>query len=509
MCAIITLVQRKDAALAHLVERHLAKVEVASSSLVGRSKFRETLGWKPGRFFIFPPEGLVCRTGGEIGVFKCYAVYVRRQRRGAAGLWKYRVKEKTLMKHNAISTGAAEVMVLDLFDGAGPDMNPQTTDSEDLSAEMRTYYSDYLIDLAEPELIHDQFGQRQPIPKGGGKTIDFRMFDPLPELSKPLTEGVTPDGQSMKVRNVSASVEQYGGFVTLSDMLMLTAVDNNLMAATKAIASQAGRTLDSITREIINAGTNVQYGDGSKSSRSALAYTSADVNDNLTVKAVKRAVRTLENQDAPRINGYYVGIIHPDVAYDLMNDPEWKYPHQYVDTAHIYQGEIGEMAGVRFVKNTRAKKFHGEDLASDSRTLTLNGAASASKSLSFDGGTVAAHALKGRLLLIGGSVVEVEDNTASAITTKEAVTAADNTVIYPGEGGAGGVDVYSTLIIGDDAYGVTEITGGGLRHIVKQLGSGGTADPLDQRATCGWKAAKTAEILVQQYMLRVETTASP
>ena len=69
-------------------------------------------------------------------------------------------------------------------------------------------------------------------------------------------------------------------------------------------------------------------------------------------------------------------------------------------------------------------------------------------------------------------------------------------------------DVYSTLILGADAYGVTEITGGGLQHIVKQLGSAGTADPLDQRATAGWKATKVAERLVEAYMVRIETCST-
>ena len=65
--------------------------------------------------------------------------------------------------------------------------------------------------------------------------------------------------------------------------------------------------------------------------------------------------------------------------------------------------------------------------------------------------------------------------------------------------------VYSTLVLGDNAYGVTEIEGGGLQHIVKQLGSAGTADPLNQRATCGWKAIKVAERLVEQFMVRIES----
>lgn len=397
-------------------------------------------------------------------------------------------------------------VMLSLFDG---ELNPNLTTSDGMSAEMKTFYSDYLIDLAEPELVHDQFGQKHPIPKNGGKVIEFRQYDPLPEQITPLVEGVTPDGQSLTVKTITSEVKQYGGYVTLSDMLMMTAVDNNLVQATKLIASQAGRTLDTITREIINAGTVVQFSQGQVDSRDELYYTSEDDNCNLTVDAIKRAVRFLETQDAPQINGYYVGIIHPYSKYDLMKDPDWKTPHEYVDTENVYQNEIGELYGVRFVQSSRAKVFAGADLASDSRTLTVNGSGvSATKTVPFDGGTVEASALVGRMVNIGGTVTKVTANTTSQLTVADNVTAADNTVIYPGEGGKDGADVYSTLVLGDDAYGVTEITGGGLQHIVKQLGSAGSGDPLNQRATVGWKATKTAEILVQQYMVRIEATAS-
>lgn len=397
-------------------------------------------------------------------------------------------------------------VMLSLFDG---ELNPNVTTGDGMSAEMKIFYSDYLIDLAEPELVHDQFGQKHPIPKNGGKVIEFRQYDPLPEQTTPLVEGVTPDGQSLTVKTITSEVKQYGGYVTLSDMLMMTAIDNNLVQATKLIASQAGRTLDTITREIINAGTVVQFSQGQVDSRDELYYTSEDDNCNLTVDAIKRAVRFLETQDAPQINGYYVGIIHPYSKYDLMKDPDWKTPHEYVDTENVYQNEIGELYGVRFVQSSRAKVFAGADLASDSRTLTVNGSGvSATKTVPFDGGTVEASALVGRMVNIGGTVTKVTANTTSQLTVADNVTAADNTVIYPGEGGKDGADVYSTLVLGDDAYGVTEITGGGLQHIVKQLGSAGSGDPLNQRATVGWKATKTAEILVQQYMVRIEATAS-
>ena len=397
-------------------------------------------------------------------------------------------------------------VILNLFDG---ELNPNTTTDPGMSVEMKTYYSDYLIDLAEAELVHDQFGQKHPIPKNGGKTIEFRQYDPLPEQTTPLTEGVTPDGQSITVKSVTSEVKQYGGFVTLSDFLLMTAIDNNLVQATKLIASQAGRTLDTITREVINSGTVVQFADGKVDSRDELYYTDKSDNCNLNVDAVKLAVRTLETQDAPKIDGYYGGIIHPFCKYDLMKDPEWKNPHEYVDTENIYQNEIGELYGVRFVQSSRAKVFRGEDLASDSRTLLVNGSGvSATKTVPFDGGTVKDSELIGRKVNIGGTVTKVTANTTSQLTVADNVTASDNAVIYPGEGGKDGAAVYSTLIVADDAYGVTEVTGGGLKHIVKQLGSGGTGDPLDQRATVGWKSTKTAEILVQQYMVRIETTAT-
>lgn len=318
---------------------------------------------------------------------------------------------------------------LDLFDG-----NTNITTDSGLTNEMKTFYSDYLIDMAEPELVHDQFGQKHPIPKNGGKTIEFRKYDPLPKALTPLTEGVTPDGQKISMGVVTATVKQYGGFVELSDILLLTAIDNNLVQATKLLGSQAGRTLDTITREVLNGGTNVQYAEGQVTSRGELSYTDAENNMNLTVDAVRKAVRFLKVMNAPRINGYYAGIIHPDCSYDLMSDPKWVNVKTYADPEGIYEGEIGRIEGVRFVETSEAKVFTGE--------------------------------------------------------------------------GAGGRDVYSTLILGADAYGVTEIAGGGLQHIVKQLGSAGTADPLDQRATAGWKATKVAERLVEPYMIRIETTST-
>ena len=393
-------------------------------------------------------------------------------------------------------------------------------DGEGLSPEMRAYYSDYLIDNAEPALVHDRFAQKHKIPTGGGKTIQFRKYDPLPKLTAPIAEGVTPTGQTINMGTVNATVAQYGGYVELTDLLIMTAIDNNLCMATKLLGSQAGRTLDSISREVLVGGTNVQYGEGKISSRAQIVGGKENAAENhyLTVEAIRRAVRFLKNQNAEKIDGSYVAIIHPDCAYDLMSDPNWKYPHQYADPSAIFEGEIGKIEGVRFIESTEAKVFHADDLTSDSRFLTVSGALSNTSVVNFAAAMDAVEegALVGREVIINGRKYYVSANTHNTMTlctdsTKQHpanITCADGTIIFPGEAGSEGVDVYATLILGDNAYGTTSLSDGGLEHIVKQLGSAGSSDPLNQRATVGWKATKVTVRLVEAFMIRIETAAS-
>ena len=408
-------------------------------------------------------------------------------------------------------------VVLNLFDG-----NTNTTLDAGLSDEMKTYYSMRLINLAEPELIHDQFGQKHPIPKNSGKTIEFRKYDSLPKALVPLTEGVTPAGQKLSMGVIRATIKQYGGYIELSDILELTAIDNNLVQATRLLASQAGRTSDTITREVLAGGTNVVYAGGAKDRSELVGGDATEANNKyLSVDDIRKAVRALKVMNAQKINGYFAGIIHPDTAYDLMSDKKWVDVKTYSDPDGIYEGEIGKIEGVRFVETTEAKIFHAPDLViadgsnAAVRDLTVKSASGKVITVTEALSTNQAAALTGREILVGSELMEVASAAAGAagaatITVKDspATTPAASAVIYPGEGGAKGRDVYSTLIVGADAYGVTELEGGGLQHIVKQLGSSGTADPLNQRATAGWKLTKVAERLVEQYMVRIESAST-
>ena len=310
------------------------------------------------------------------------------------------------------------------------------TQGNDLSPEMKTYYDKNLLYAAQAQLVHHQFGQKRPIPRNGGKTIEFRKFTPLAKALTPLTEGVTPAGNQLDVTALTATVSQYGDFIVMSDVLELTAIDNVIVEATRLLGDQAGLTMDTVVRDVLQSGTNVMYAPKINASTGAetavISRANLDATAVLTVDLVEQVVAKLRAHNTPKIGGYYICIIHPYAAYDLMRDDDWRKPHEYKDTTNLYEGEIGQIAGVRFVESTEAKIYRG------------------------------------------------------------------------GSGDPSGLSVFGTLFFGKDAYGVTDVEGGGLETIVKQKGSAGTSDPLNQRSSVGWKALETAEILMQPYMVRVE-----
>lgn len=405
-----------------------------------------------------------------------------------------------------------------------PDYEVQTTllnaEGNSLSAEMKTFYEKQLIETAQPALVHDQFGTQYPIPKNGGKTIEFRKIDSLPKALTQLTEGVTPQGNKLNVSKVIAEVGQYGDFVPISDMLDLTAIDPMMVETTKRLAGQASRTLDTITREVLTAGTNKVF--APKSDGTAVELREDVTADcELTPRLIRLVAARLKRQNAPKIDDSYVAIIHPDIACDLMGNEEWIEAHKYAQPENIYFGEIGKIAGVRFVETTEAKVIGPGEIVEGVCRMKLRTALNSTGSITIaveeEITSAQAAALSARIsggetvkIYVGGKEATLTGATAgdagaASLTVSAAVKDVSQGAVVCGAGaGKDGSAIYLTLVLGAGAYGVTTITGGGLEHIVKALGSGGTSDPLNQRATCGWKATKTAERLVEQYMVRIE-----
>lgn len=397
------------------------------------------------------------------------------------------------------------------------------TPGNDMSPEMKTFYNKVLIKTAEPELVYDRFGDHVPIPERHGKTMEMRKVAPLKKATKPLVEGVTPDGNKTDVSAVTVEVHQFGDFIRYSDVLDVTTIDNMAVEYTEILGSQAGRTGDTITRDVVCAGTCKMFAHAvvNGAETEVLTRSAITTDCRLTPKVMRKAVNYLKRVNAKPFDGGYVAIIHPDTSCDVTGDPEWIEAHKYASPEEIKAGEIGKLHGVRYVESTEAKIIGPADIFTDVPRTTLHTALDATGSTSIKPDmtitTAQADELTARIrdgetvkIYVGGKEATVTAVTAgspgtAALTVSAAVKSVAKGAVICGYGaGADGSAVYCTMLLAKGAYCTTSINGLGLQHIFKQLGSAGTSDPLNQRATIGWKMTKAALRKVEEYMCRIE-----
>lgn len=319
------------------------------------------------------------------------------------------------------------------------------TGTGQIPAEVNNFYDRTLLYRAIPLFVHTRWAQVRDIPrKAGTLTIKFRRYGNLVAATTPLSDGITPSGSQLSVTDITATVAQYGDFVTVTDVLDFQSQDPVLMEAAEILGDQMGDTLDQLTRDVLSAGTNVYYAGTGHTLRNQVA-----AGELITLALVQKSVRLLKTNKARRmtkmvnattgygttpLNASYIAICHPNTTFDLKAISTWVSVEKYASTNGIMEGEVGKLDEVRFVETTNAKVFTGA--------------------------------------------------------------------------GAAGIDVYATLVFGSDAYGTTRISGEAVKNIVKPLGSAGSADPLEQRATSGWKATFVAKVLNDAFLLRLECAVS-
>lgn len=160
------------------------------------------------------------------------------------------------------------------------------TDTTVIDPGVANFYDRRLLRKAMPRLIHLRYAQTRDIPAGSSDTIKFRRYSLLTAATTPLTEGVTPSGSTLAKSDITATVKQYGDYLTLTDKLLFTTTDPVLAEANDVLAQQAGNTLDQLTRDVILAGTTVQY--------ASTATQRSEVSSAMTMTAaeIKEAVRT-------------------------------------------------------------------------------------------------------------------------------------------------------------------------------------------------------------------------
>jgi N4-gp56 family major capsid protein len=373
-----------------------------------------------------------------------------------------------------------------------------------------------LLKNMKPEMVHSRDAQKRTLPEGNGKYVNFRRMVPFGAVTEPLKEGVTPEGQELKQTAFAVMVKPYGRHVEITDELDMYHIDNLHLETNTLLSDQAALSLDTICRDAINAGLNVQYANG-KATRGQL--TESDV---LTAAEIKKAVRTLKrNNCKPFADGFYHAIVHPDTIYDLTNDKQWVDVATYQDKDKIEKYELGCLYKVKFFESTNAKTFGANtyivgtianltitDMDVATRTATI------SNTLTEDD----ARALTGKLVDVSsGSAVfpmcieRVDAANKKVVFRWASEDVADATKIQPTGAGASGITVHSTVIYGQDAYGDVELGGNGknVKIIINPPGSAGAADPLEQRGSIAWKVKGfCCSILQDAFIVRVEHGAT-
>lgn len=316
---------------------------------------------------------------------------------------------------------------------------------------VQAFYDRNLLERAQPAEVHGRFGQQRPIATRNGNQIKMRRYSQLAPAATPLSEGVTPSGSSLTVTDILATLAQYGDFVTLTDMVSMTNQDAVVTEATDVLGDQAGTTIDQARRDVLVAGTNVAYANG-VANRAAVnvAISAADLNKASrflkvqNAKFVKEGIMPSVKIATAAVRKGFIALVHPDVEFDLETITGYRSVSDYASQDGVIEDEIGSYKNIRFVSSTNCKIFPGAGAA--------------------------------------------------------------GTTVYKNNGS--NFDVYVTLVIAANAYGVCPLAGQALNTYVKPLGSAGSADPLEQRSTVGWKATTTTKILNDSWMIRIESAAS-
>lgn len=403
--------------------------------------------------------------------------------------------------------------------------NLNKTYSPGVAPSVVEYYERSLLENMKPEMVHNRDAQKRTLPEHNGKTVKFRRFTPFAAITEPLAEGVTPAGQTLTETAFTAMVKPYGGHVELTDEINFYLLDNMHQETAKLLADQAALSLDTISRNALNAGMNVQYANN-KTSRGALAST-----DKLTFAEIKTAVRNLKRKNVkPFADGFYHAIVHPDVVHDLTADTMWVDVAKYQDKVKTERYELGTIYKVKFFESTNAMVFKAQTYIYGTKTsLTATAFDAATKCMTVSDSISEDDARAMTGLLVNVQITKSSANSVTPMciervdaTNKKVYfrwvpasttdwTTANALKVVPYGGGASGADVYSTLIYGENAFGTIELggTGRNVQIIINAPGSSGALDPLAQRGTIAWKVKGFCTVILQDdFIVRIESGAT-
>lgn len=307
------------------------------------------------------------------------------------------------------------------------------------------YVRDFL-DRARENLVHDAFGQMKPIPQHNSDMIYFRRYERLAKNYTPLGDGVTPAGKQLSVSTIYATVEDYGDYVVITDKVLRETEDAIWSEVSDVLVEQANDSLDCVTREKLMLGSNVLYAGSANTDTDEIA--AGDVPTFANLKSISLLLR---NANAKKITDF----VKPDQGYA---------------TTPVRPCYVGITSPDAIEVFKLLKDANSVPVWEDAEKY-----ANMSNLLPEEQGRIK------DIRFVETTNAKVKDNGGTAL-----------------------IDVYTLLVIGKNAYGVTLMDGMSTNIYIKLPSEAGAEDPIEQRASAGWKVSKTAKILNEDWMVRFE-----
>ena len=431
------------------------------------------------------------------------------------------------------------------------------------AGDVSNYIADKTLPLARRQLVAYQFGEMLTLPKGNGTTYTATRYNRVPLPFAPLSEGTPPVGENMTISQVTATVQQWGDKITISDVAEMTIKHPLFQKAIELCALGVAETLERNTFNALLGGTQINYV-GSVGSRAALGSGSV-----LNTTELNRAAAQLITIGAPRFMGdevtdpkidadastkassnpksspHYVAICHPLVATDLRQNSTIVTAWSYSDLNRLYNWDLGEWNGIRFCATNMLPSFTGvaaitgtagtagtlatgtyyvQVTASDNQNQYESRIYQVSTGISVTGATgsvsVTLPTLAGYTfsVYIGTTSSPVNLGLSAAGPTSGPLTgqatqlAGGQTVVITGTGvsqtppaaPATGVTVYPTFVLGRGAYGQVQLDAIKTTY----LKDADKSDPLNQLRVVGWKVYYGTILQNNTFMMRIESASA-
>ncbi len=410
------------------------------------------------------------------------------------------------------------------------------------SADAVTYIAEKTLMIAQKQVVFQQLGDKAQLPSNNSKTFQYTRYDRLVLPAVALTDGSTPDNTSMSISTVSATADQWGAYINITDVAELTIKHPVLQKGIDLMGYQAAETIDREIIVVLQAGTAVSFGGATPPTvRSSLAST-----DYVVTNTVRRVVSGLRSNGAIDYDGSnYMGVVDPQVEMDLSADSTFQTAASYSNIKVLQNGEIGIWMGVRWMRSNlipsigTATQSSVTSPSSPAGTFTTanyrvslakydvntsflvgleaNGAVAFTNldSLAVTTPATAGYKYKIFIGLAAGAAADVMYQGSDAVygfdyiplSTAISVLAppVSGTSIAGSDIPATGVVVHQSWVFGKEAFAVIDLQK--LQSFVTP-NQASDSDPLVQRRKAGWKLMFKAVICNNNFMKRIESASA-